>query len=122
MLNMKNKGKKVDFGKCSEISNNPIIVFVERKSKITFNNLKRKRISKIDVECLDLNGKSCDGLLIELGENKDDEVLFEHFVELKGSHVRTAIQQLENTIKQISFNPKKQRKCCYISSTIKTLK
>ncbi len=117
---MKSKGKKMDFGKCSEISNNRIVVFEERKSKITFNNLKRKRVSKVDVECLRLRGKSCDGLLIELKKipkSKDFETHFEHFVELKGSHVGTAIKQLENTIKQISFDPKTQRKCCYISST-----
>lgn len=114
---MKSKGNTVDFAKCSEISNNRIIVFEERKSKITFNNLKRKRVSKVDVECLGLNGKSCDGLLIEMGKNKDNEILFEHFVELKGSHVSTAIKQLGNTIEQISFNPKNQKKCCYISST-----
>jgi hypothetical protein len=32
---MKNRGQVVDFGNCSNTSNNPIIVFEERKSKIT---------------------------------------------------------------------------------------
>ncbi|MCD4697895.1 MAG: hypothetical protein K8S16_16845 [Bacteroidales bacterium] len=102
----------LDFGKCAETTNHREEVFKERKSKITFNNPNRKRIRKVYVQCLKLEGKSCDGLLIEL-ENKN----IEHFVELKGSHVTTAIKQIENTIRKISSNQKKQKKFSYIIST-----
>jgi hypothetical protein len=109
------KNREIDlFNNCSETSNKPEIVFKERKSKITFKNTLRKRVTKVDVACLKLDGKSCDGLLIEGDRLSTD---FEHFVELKGNHVKTAIRQIEETIKKISFDPKNLKKRSYISST-----
>lgn len=102
----------VDFGNCEETSNDPLKVFKERRSKITFNNTNKKRIKKVDVECLKLKGKSCDGLLIEL---ENDNI--EHFVELKGNKVFEGIKQVQNTIRQISSNPFNQLKHSYIIST-----
>ena len=111
---MRNRESDLDFKNCSKTSNKPVIVFEERKSKITFKNTSRKRVTEVDVACLRLSGKSCDGLLIE-----GDRLLanFEHFVELKGNHVKTAIKQIEETIKKISSDPKKLKKRAYISST-----
>lgn len=101
-----------DFGECAEISNDPVKVFQERKSKITFHNNKRKRINKVDVECLKLKGKSCDGLLLELENNN-----IEHFIELKGNKVLYAVKQIQNSIILISSDPKRQVKYSYIAST-----
>ena len=101
-----------DFGKCAEISNDPVKVFEERKSKITFKNPERKRIKKVDVQCLKLKGKSCDGHLIEMEESNA-----EYFVELKGNKVFTAVEQLRNTIEQISADKRNQRKHSYVICT-----
>ena len=101
-----------EFGKCQEISNDPVKVFEERRSKITFENPEKKKIKKVDVHCLRLKGKSCDGLLIELEESNT-----EHFVELKGNKVFAAIEQLRNTIEQISVDRHNQTKHAYIICT-----
>lgn len=101
-----------NFGKCAETSNHPVKVFEERRSKITFRNQGRKSILKVDVPCLELGGRSCDGLLIELENNN-----IEHFVELKGNKVFEGIEQIQNTIVLISSNPKSQLKYSYIIST-----
>ena len=101
-----------DFGNCAESSNDPFKVFVERRSKITFRNQGRKSILQVDVPCLKLESKSCDGLLIELENNN-----IEHFVELKGNKVFDGIEQIMSTIVSISLNPQSQVKHSYIIST-----
>ena len=101
-----------DFGNCGETSNDPIKVFEQRRSKITFRNQGRKNILKVDVPCLKLEGRSCDGLLIEL-ENEN----IEHFVELKGNKVFDGIEQIQSTIVSISSNQKSQLKHSYIISS-----
>lgn len=101
-----------DFGPCERITRDPIKPFEQRRSKITFNNPVRNRIKEVDVECLHLEGKSCDGLLIEL-----DNAEIEHFIELKGNKVFEGIKQIENTIKLISKDAKRLQKFAYISST-----
>lgn len=101
-----------NFGKCAETSNDPVKVFEERRSKITFRNQQRRRILKVDVECLNLKGKSCDGLFIEL-ENGN----IEHFVELKGNKVFDGIKQIQDTIVSISSDPRNQIKHSYVIST-----
>lgn len=101
-----------DFGECAETSNDAVKVFQERKSKITFRNQQQKRICRVDVPCLNLEGKSCDGLLIELDNHN-----IEHFVELKGNKVIYGIEQIRNTIVSISSDPINQIKHSYVIST-----
>jgi len=86
--------------KCSESTLNKLIVCQENKVKFTAENSTLNEILKIKLEekgvkCIVINGKICDYLLI----NKDLHSAF--FIELKGSLVKEAIFQLENTIKHI---------------------
>lgn len=102
----------INFGNCAKISNDPVKVFEERRSKITFRNQRRRSILQVDVPCLNLEGKSCDGLIIERDNNN-----IEHFVELKGNKVFDGIEQIKSTIDSISLNPQSQVKHSYIIST-----
>ena len=82
---------------CSELSSNKIISVSENKRKFTIQNHSNYKINKVIVDdCLIKNGKKCD-YLFEILPKEDVEKVF--YVELKGSHIKEAIEQLETTIK-----------------------
>ena len=82
--------------RCITHTSNPLIVLEERRSKITFHNPQRRDVTMIKVDgCAITDGPRCDHLL-------KDEGSTEHFIELKGTDVRHAIEQLEASIKQLS--------------------
>lgn len=100
------------FGRCESTTNDRLIPLKERRSKIVFKNGKRRPIRKVKVDgCLTFAGRKCDFLLI-------DPKSTEHYIELKGSDVRHAFSQIENTIEKVSANPKTNPKHCYIISTM----
>lgn len=99
--------------KCSENTKNKIIVLTDKGSygKMTFNNPSQKNITKIRVDgCLIKDGRKCDYLVI----NHDQT---EHFVELKGTKIYDACEQIELTIKALSKSIHKKLKYSFIVSS-----
>jgi len=89
------------------------IVLQERKSKMTFLNPNQDRVLKIEVDgCVisDNNTLRCDYAIVPSNE-------VEIYVELKGSDIPHAVQQIESTIRLLSEDPKKIRKLCFVVST-----
>lgn len=73
------------------------IKFEEKKSKIVFQNLRRKCFSCIQVDgCAIKEGVKCDYMLIA----QEDKM--EYYIELKGCNIKHAVEQLEVTICQLS--------------------
>lgn len=101
----------MNFGKCRQIVTHQRIVFEENRSKITFLNPSKQKVQKVKVDgCLPIDGIKCDFLLIS-------EKKVEYFVELKGSDVDHAANQLCATIENISAAPKTQPKHSFVIST-----
>lgn len=72
------------------------IKFEENKRKIIFHNPSSSPYKKVKVDgCAITAGLKCDNLLVS-----DDEHS-EYYVELKGTDVMHAVDQLENTIQKI---------------------
>ena len=70
------------------------IKFEENKRKIIFLNSQRLPYERVDVDGCTINdGVRCDKLLLSADERE------ERYVELKGTDVMHAIEQLEETIK-----------------------
>ncbi|MBF0473445.1 MAG: hypothetical protein HQK91_08055 [Nitrospirae bacterium] len=87
--------------KCEIILNDEVIPLEENRSKITFYNKHKVAIRKIEVDpCAIPQETRCDWLLIR----PDDK---EFFVELKGSNLKHAFEQIEKSIELIA-------KDCYV--------
>lgn len=84
-------------------TNESNIKFEEAKSKITFVNKSRKDCLKVDVDGGVVSSSEtvlrCDKLLVE------KSVPQFCFVELKGSDIKHAVEQLEASLKDIRLNP-----------------
>ncbi|MFC2092516.1 hypothetical protein ACFLSV_01325 [Bacteroidota bacterium] len=99
------------FGDCEKKVTHKKIVLEENKSKITFNNPKKQFVRVILIDgCVIKSGVRCDNLVI-------DNISIEYFVELKGSDVNHAVDQIIRTIELTSNNPKSQHKYCFIISS-----
>lgn len=96
-------------GKCIEEVTHPRIVCEENGRKITFVNPQGLTVKKIQVDgCLikNQNQSKCDWLVIANA--------VEHFVELKGSDLKTAEVQLSTSIEKLSDGPKTGRKFAFL--------
>ena len=73
------------------------IKFEENQKKIIFRNPSRLIFLKVDVDGCTITGKDirCDKLLLASDEHQ------EYYVELKGTDVKHAISQIEETIKKL---------------------
>lgn len=73
------------------------IKFEENQKKIIFRNPSRLVFLKVDVDGCTITGKDirCDKLLLSFDEHQ------EYYVELKGTDVKHAISQIEETIKKL---------------------
>lgn len=103
-----------DFGDCETIVRNNKIVLQDKKSrnpnKIVFINPNRRSVRKILIDnCVIKDGVRCDYLVIF------DSL--ECYVELKGSGVNHAIDQIERTINLVSENVHGQIKHCFVISS-----
>ncbi|WP_413171983.1 hypothetical protein [Anabaena azotica] len=103
----------MDLEKCAEkIKHKNILIEEKKSSRIVFSNENLIEVTKVQVDgCLDIQGVKCDWLLII------NEPYIEIYVELKGSDVEHAFEQIENTIKIVSQNYKEVAKYCYIITT-----
>lgn len=114
---MAQKPKSIE--ECTKNTTDPKILLTENRMRMTFLNTKRKAVRVITVDnCVVTTGIRCDYLVLN---EKDDEF----FVELKGTDVRHACDQLTASIKQLSANPKQKFKhsfviCSRLSPSINT--
>jgi hypothetical protein len=98
---------------CEEYRCDKKIVLQENKSKITFLNPNEDKILTIKVDGCAISDNEtlrCDYALIP-----SDEV--EIYVELKGSDIVHAVEQIKSTIRLLSDNPQKIKKLCFVVST-----
>lgn len=98
---------------CSIKCKDRIIVFKDcgnGKCEMRFSNPNRREVSKIRVDgCKIVHGKKCDFMLLT-----DTE---ENYIEIKGKGVLYACEQIEETIRQLSVDPKNQPKNSFVVST-----
>jgi hypothetical protein len=100
-----------NFPDCEEYKNDQEIVLKENQSKVTFLNPKSKKIRVIRIDgCVITSGLRCDYAIVP---NSSIEI----YVELKGSDIRHAVEQLKSTISQVSENTQRKSKLCLIIST-----
>jgi len=95
-----------NFGNCGIEYTRKIIVCEESKNKFIVNNKDNKTVLKMyvdkpkdkNINCSGLNikGKKCDYLVIEIQKN------IANFVELKGHQINQAVKQLSNSISVIT--------------------
>lgn len=103
------------FGECEEIINDSKIVRTDpgsknKKSKFCLVNSKKTKVRVIRVDgCAIKEGIRCDYLIILSNEQ-------ELYVELKGSDVKHAVEQIEATIQKLTTNISTS-KLCFISSS-----
>jgi hypothetical protein len=101
-------GKPKSIEECTEETKNPIIVLEEKGKKMIFRNDERKTVKKIAVDgCAVVQGSKCDFLVIS------DES-YELFVELKGTDIAYACEQLSASIKTLGTNPTQKAKHSFV--------
>jgi hypothetical protein len=100
------------FPNCEQLKTDPKIVLQENQSKITLENPQRQKICLLEVDdCAITAGVRCDYALTA------STIEEEFYIELKGRDVKHAVNQIEATIQQISANPTKHPKICFVIST-----
>ncbi|MDJ0675791.1 MAG: hypothetical protein QNJ36_10495 [Calothrix sp. MO_167.B42] len=105
----------MNLDECSEKINHKNISLQERKSKIILSNKDLIEVTKIKVDnCLDIQGVKCDWLVVIDNPQGYPDTYIEIYIELKGSDVKHGFEQIENTIKDISSDPQKIVKFCYV--------
>ena len=102
------------FSSCSEVRNDPIVVISEKGRKFTIINTQRETIVKIRVDGCLINDerKRCD-FLFEIGS----ECYCAIYVELKGSNVGRAFEQLTSTLDCICHRHSNHKIICHIVSS-----
>jgi hypothetical protein len=103
------------FKDCAEIKDHSLIVLRDDGSKndchFVINNTSRQSITIVHIDgCVIKQGIRCDYLVLPETVVPTEEI----YIELKGSDVKHAIDQLENTILKISSNVKDTNKQCFI--------
>ena len=103
-----------NFGKCETQLSIPKIVLNDKDggiSRMTFLNPDETKVRKVQVDgCALKEGKRCDYLVIAATG-------VEHFVELKGSHVKDGVEQIEASIPRLSKDPARGLKHSYVICT-----
>lgn len=95
-----------------QATTNRRIVFAAQGKRIEFVNARERTVRQIELDRETLPsdfGPRCDGVLV----GDESMARHEHYVELKGSNVRHALEQLENTLQRLSRDLTHQRKSCY---------
>jgi hypothetical protein len=106
---MAKKSKRIK--ECTETKKDSKILLTENRMKMTFLNSNRKVVKVVTVDgCAITKGIRCDYLVIN---ERDDEF----FVELKGTDIRHACDQLATSIKQLSANPTQKAKHSFVISS-----
>ena len=110
-----------DFGDCEKIRTDSKIVITDpgsknNRSKFRLENPKKSDVRVIQVDdCVIKQGMRCDYLVIIPNNNKSADGQ-EVYVELKGSDVKHAVEQLATTIEKLTDNMSAS-KLCFVAST-----
>lgn len=99
--------QKID-KQCAEIITHKSILLDDKEtksqSKMYLLNADEKEVIKVQIDgCYDdFEGERCDWLaIVKDKDEKNNAVGIGHFVELKGSNVKKACEQLENSIEKV---------------------
>jgi hypothetical protein len=106
----------VDLNALGRLTPNRVIVFREKNKRIAFENAQAVTVREVhlDNEALPPDfGPRCDGVLVCPAEVPNHE----HYVELKGSDVGHAVEQLRNSLQKLSRDVARQPKSCYVISS-----
>lgn len=100
---------------CSQFTDVSIIALSgNQTSTLKFENPGKRRVEKIEVDgCVITAGRRCDWLLC----TDEDDHRQDIFVELKGSDIEGAIQQLEATLPQLARDVRLVLLRCYVVHT-----
>jgi hypothetical protein len=100
---------------CQTITKDPLISLSEpkTKSKLVVSNPTRGKVIVIKVDGCVIS----DNVTLRCDYALDPQTGIEIYIELKGSNINHAIEQLESTIKRLSLNPQKGPKLCIVVST-----
>jgi hypothetical protein len=104
-----------DGRECSEFHHRPRIALSgKRTTKLFLLNPQERRVEQIQVDgCAITEGLRCDWLVILNDAIAQEEI----YVELKGSGVHHAIEQLRTTVTQLSADCHNLRKRCLVVFT-----
>ena len=107
--------KSPDGRECSELHQRPkISLSGERTTKVCFLNPQRRTVEQITVDdCAITQGVRCDWLLLLNDAISRAEI----YVELKGSDIPHAVEQLKATIVQLSADFRRLPKRCLVVFT-----
>ena len=95
--------------KCVKVTNNKIISFKEQKSSFVLNNQKSRDIEIHHVDgCVITNGIRCDWMVIDKQSER------EIYIELKGTDLDHAFDQLKETIRKLTKDPKNIKRALII--------
>lgn len=87
---------RIQHHRCTECNHNARIVVSERRSSFQISNPTGKLVCKTKIDGCYLQGqKSCDYLIVDCSDKKA------YFVELKGSHVLHAFDQIQRTMSHL---------------------
>ncbi len=103
---------------CRETRRDPKIVLKEKHSQILFENPSRVEVEVITVDgCAIREGIRCDHLVLRQDPRE------EYFIELKGSHVQKAFDQLERSLRLLSAaaREKEPRHCIVVTTKMPRL-
>jgi hypothetical protein len=99
-----------------QITQQRVVVFEENHRRIEFRNLQEITVRKVNLDDENLPddfGPRCDGILVCPSEMTNHE----HYVELKGSDIGHAVEQLRNSLQKLSRDVARQPKSCYVISS-----
>jgi hypothetical protein len=90
----------MNFGICERLTHDPLIVVQEHHSRFVLKNPNRFEFKSVLIDgCVIKVGQRCDYLIV-------GPTGIEYFIELKGSDVEHAVNQLRTTILQIGSKAK----------------
>lgn len=101
----------MDFKRCSEDSQHPLIVAEAEGRKFTIRNPAKKPVKKVQVDgCLIADERQRCDYLFELGKVCHCVI----YLELKGSDIEHAFNQLVHTINYLAKRHQNRTKICHI--------
>lgn len=100
---------------CSQFTDVSVIALSGKQtSTLKFDNPSRRRVERIEVDgCLIVEGRRCDWLL----RTDDPDHRHDIFVELKGCHLRDAMEQLLATARLLVRPEAGVKRRCYVALT-----
>ncbi len=94
--------KSADGRECSFVRHKKILLAGKKTTKLHLLNPTAREVEKIEVDgCAITEGRRCDWLILVQDRKPHEEI----YVELKGSKIHHAVEQLEAAIQKLSAAP-----------------